>query len=417
MFPEDSVVPSGPRSRMPRRALTVLGSLLASLLLLLFLARTPPGLAPPAIVVTLTGTNSPLEIHPGLGGAFLVLPDGTLWRWGEFGSLARQPAPVPVDTNTDWSLAIGGNNGFLALKRNGELWQAGWDGTPGNASRALRRVGTGTNWIGIAKCDTAAAAIQADGSLWTWGSATMAPSLGDPAASTRAIPGRVGTNAWRSLATDGSNYGFLGITADGGLAAWGLPHQPGPAFATPTPIHSGTNWAWASMRLFLDRSGALWAGPASWLQPINAPNNIGPVLTNASLGRFAEAGRYLFEIRADGTLWRQWHPFRRVPLPVRHAAPGRVGERSDWIRLWYGGGSVFGLTRDGTLWAWGVDWGTEPIPSLGSRIKLWAIAALNKGLHLARLPPLNAGTTSASLVFRDEPRPLLRLVPAPAGTP
>lgn len=417
MLPEDSVTPIGLRSRKPRRALTFLGIVLAASLLLVLLGRLPSAPAPPPVTVTLTRTNGPLEIHPGLGGAFLVLPDGTLWRWGEFGSLARQPAPVPVDTNTDWSLAIGGNNGFLALKRNGELWQAGWDGTPGNGSRTLRRVGTDTHWIGIAKCDTAAAALKEDGSLWTWGSATMAPSLGDPAASARAAPARVGTNSWRSLATDGSNYGFLGVTADGSLAAWGLPHQPGPAFTTPTPIHAGTNWIWASMRLFLDRSGALWAGPASWLQPINAPNNIGPVLTNASLGRFAEAGRYLFEIRADGTLWRQSHPFRRVPLSVRHATPGRVGDRSDWVRLWYGGSGVLGLTRDGTLWTWGVDWGVAPIPSLGSRIKLWAVAALNKGRHLVRLPPLSAGTTSATHVFRDEPRPLLNLVPAPAGPP
>lgn len=377
-------------------------------LLLAVLVREPTVPAPPVVSVPLAATNTPLRIHPGLGGVFLVLPDGTLWLWGQNGLLPRSETPRLIDPSPDWAMAAGGNNGFVAIKQNGELWQSGWSGGPGLPVAKIHRVGSDSDWRQAARCDTACAALKTDGSLWTWGTSMMASSLGDPSVSTRPEPGRVGTNLWVSLATDGSNYGFLGLTDRGQLLAWGLPHQPGPSHNVPTPIHPGTNWASTSMRLFLDRDHVLWSGPVSPFQPISAPGNIRPVLTNTVPGRFAEAGLAFYDIRPDGTLWRHQHPHRRAVAGLGAPAPGRVGDRSDWSYLWYGGGTVLGLTRDGTVWAWGLDCGAEPVPSLTSRLKQKVTDALNRVGRLAGLPPLNPGTMTAQSPVIREPRPLIR---------
>src|SRR5262249_52414712 len=62
-----------------RRALrfgTALGVVVAGVLF--FFPRSKPNF-PPAVVVSLTHSNGPLRVLPGI---FMVLPDGSLWRWG-----------------------------------------------------------------------------------------------------------------------------------------------------------------------------------------------------------------------------------------------------------------------------------------------------------------------------------------------
>lgn len=405
-------------SRRLTRWLLGIGAVILAALVAGLLLRPPAWVAPAPLTVSLATNQGTLEVAPTLGGVFLVLPDGTLWRLGVAGGFATRAAqPTRIGADADWAMAAGGNNGVVAIKRNGELWQAGWNGGTGPASRAFQRVGTETDWRWAARCDTASAALKQDGSLWTWGVSAGASSVGDPALPNRPIPTRVGTNTWRTLATDGSNYGFLGITAEGQLQAWGKPHQPGRDFPVPTPVHPDPGWVSVSLNLFLHSGGVLWTGPVRWAEAIDAPGNLQPALTNTAPGRFAVAGASLYEIRLDGSLWCHPRPHLPAFAQIPGGTPGRVGDRHDWVRLWHGAGTVVGLTADQTLWIWGTEPAAEPVPSWATRLKLRLIDLQNRLLRLRKLPPIGPGTTSATSRWTALPRPFLHLRPGPETGP
>ena len=55
-----------------------------------FIALRPRTHLPPAVVVSLSQSNGPVQVFPGSAGVLLILPDGSLWRWGKVG-----PAVLP----------------------------------------------------------------------------------------------------------------------------------------------------------------------------------------------------------------------------------------------------------------------------------------------------------------------------------
>ncbi len=136
---------------------------------------------------------------------------------------------------------------------------------------------------------------------------------------------------------------------------------------------SDGQYAWSS-------SGELWGTPLLRLNSSNAVN-----------GRFA-LGSVVHEIRADGTLWTIGERGQfRVRYPRRVIASGvyingyspngnaptpnstepswrRIGDRSDWASVWGSEETYYGLTSDGTVWVWGIDWGQKPISTLKDRL-------------------------------------------------
>ncbi len=325
----------------------------------------------------------------------------------------RRPGPPSlkrIGADSDWRQASPGNNGFVGVKRDGTLWQAGLHGSQ------PKQLGTDTNWAIATKVDVAAAALKTDGTLWTWGNSMGIGSLGDPAVASRTDPGQVGTNRWRTITGAGSNYGFVGITQEGELRSWGKPLQPGANhFGEPSPLHAATHWTRANLNHFLDASGILWFAPLDWTLGIAGTNSLMPILTNAVPGRFGTALAKLYEIRSDGTLWSR--PLAFVgPWPRKPGAPARIGERTDWAELWSDGSTCVGLTRDGTLWVWGTDWGAES--------RLDTLSRLRKGLHdgvnfvsdsLGLPVPMTRLTTSGRHRVEETPRALLQMTPAPGG--
>lgn len=388
-----------------------LGAVLVLAILLIWVVSDRPPSHPPPVQVDLTSTNGPLVVSPGIGGVLFVLPDGSLWRWGEAGIRSHRAAlPERVGTDSDWAQATPGNNGFVAVKRDGTLWQAGYVGPGTDHGSKPGQVGTDTDWKLATKVDVAAAALKTDGTLWTWGDSMNHGSLGDPAVSARALPGQVGTNRWLVVSGSAFNACFLGITQTGELRSWGQDWLPAPRIPLPTPIHPGTNWTDIRHALLLDSAGGLWqrlvAGPGM-------TNTFVPVPIEAQAREFGTVGANILEIRPDGTLWSRPLPFA-IPFARRQEGEAHpVGSRTDWVRLWSGMGSCIGMTRDGTLWAWGTDWGTEP--------RLTPLSRLRKSLHdgvnfvcdkfgIRRL--MGNLTTTASYRRDETPRPILRLTAA-----
>jgi hypothetical protein len=79
------------------------------------------------VMVSLTRSNQALRIFPGVTGVFMILPDGSLWRWGQTGGrpFSRARAPEQFGTSVGWVKAIAPNNHCLALRSDGTLWEWG----------------------------------------------------------------------------------------------------------------------------------------------------------------------------------------------------------------------------------------------------------------------------------------------------
>jgi alpha-tubulin suppressor-like RCC1 family protein len=180
--------------------------------------------------------------------------DGSLWGWGDnsAGQLARIGAGVnapeqivtyslPVGNdgfNSSWVAIAAGLSHSLALQANGTLWAWGsnFSGQLGNGDAALPVVtGTlvqvlnpgGTPYTAIAAGDSHSVALQADGSLWSWGNNTIGqlgigasdPDPLNPVTHPTPLRENTSANDWVAIGAGGSHTVAL-KTADS-LWAWG----------------------------------------------------------------------------------------------------------------------------------------------------------------------------------------------------
>ncbi len=394
-------------------------------LLLIVLGSTvlwPRSHLPPPLVVAINQSNGPVQVFPGFGGVLLILPDGSLWRWGKVGpaGFARAAFPERMGTNCDWLLAAAGYNHPVGLRRDGTLWE--WGRHSANGSQPVgprtepHQVGSSHDWVAVAAAAGHSSALRRDGTLWAWGDNNV-NQLGNGPGPNQSTPVQVGTNSdWAAVCCPLNCT--LALRRDGTLWAWGPVYvaASGPAMMNnltlPTQICVESNWAGFSTGGFLPlvraRSGELWepfhAAPSPTAR---AASMFRLVASNTVPGRFAAAWcgePRFYEVRSDGTLWGRAQAFG--PLSATPTGPWfRVGKRSDWTGLWGASGTALGMTSDGTLWTWGIDPGREPAPDFLSRLKM---AQRRFASLLGPGPrPILGG---AAPVYQKQPRPLIRLV-------
>ena len=169
------------------------------------------------------------------GGVFSlgVKEDGTLWGWGyngdgELGMNNTTPnifAPTQIGTATDWVMASAGFEFSLAMKTDGTIWSAGFNGnkqlgriTAGAGDSVFAQIGTASNWKYIAAASSFGFGIQQDGTLWGWGFNTYG-QLGIVPPSASSAVTQVGTDTTWSYVSgaDGANTGssILGLHSAG----------------------------------------------------------------------------------------------------------------------------------------------------------------------------------------------------------
>ena len=106
---------------------------------------SPPGLAlgaavcvwennrshdpPPEVAVTGPGDATNLQAVAAGEGVYLVLPDGSLWRWGKTEGANTAVMPERIGTNRDWSMVSVTGNERLGLRQDGTLWEWHTDAT------------------------------------------------------------------------------------------------------------------------------------------------------------------------------------------------------------------------------------------------------------------------------------------------
>lgn len=372
---------------------------------------------PPVVSVALSQNKNPLRVFPGIGGVYLILPDGTLWRWGQAGGaqLPRAAVPERVGTNSDWVRIAGAGRHCAGLRSDGTIWEWGSRGG-GRLSADPELVEAGTDWVDIAASLGHSVALRKDGTLWAWGQNTMS-QLGNGPGPNQTNLVQVGTNNdW--LAVYGYWNSTFALRKDGTLWVWGgIWFRGGGArgtvknFSSPTRVCAETNWVAftpSSSPLVRNRAGELWDPTFAAANPdAPAPSSCRLLSTNVQPDHAAVASIpsiKLYEIRSDGSLWQKDYAVG----PGTTASDEkwrRVGKRSDWVSLWGGGGTAVGLTSDGTVWTWGLDPGREPVFNFAS--KLTAARARFQALFGARAP--GGVIYSASSPYEKEPRPLMRL--------
>lgn len=388
------------------RNLTNLG-VVAVVLLLLWACVFSPDRFPAPVVVSCGGSASNLSVNVGVG-VLMVLPDGSLWGWGQPGGMytsKRMSVPQRIGTDTNWLRAVACNNHCLALKTDGTIWELGGAVNP---LLGLQQVDPGRDWVAIAGGDVHAIALKRDGSLWTWGDGKITPlGNGIRGRFTKPIPVAEG-HRWKAVSAMGSRT--FAIREDGTMWTWGGNMGiVAPAVPTPTQLCSDTNWSQ------LEGSRATWAytsdgevwdvslAPGPAMNP-STPNSAARasavcriIASNCAPGRIASENAKILQLHPDGTLWEMkfW--------PSPSGKWRQVGGRKDWQQI-SGCGTVVGLTSDGTLWTWGSNQGEEPRPDFESRLVL-AQAAIQR---IVGTPPGSVSTVSYARQ-QKKPRPLLRL--------
>jgi hypothetical protein len=411
-----------PHFRLKHTALAIL----AVLLLGLGFTISRRAVVTSPLTVQLIRSNGPVQIYPTMNGIMLLLPDGSLWRWGRPSAVRRgnttiaassaiAPALEQVGTNSDWIQAANFYMHGAGIRSNGTLWE--WEFPRfSEVPSTPNQVDARHDWAAISVSIIHSVALRQDGTLWAWGSNSLS-QLGNGPGPDQKHPVQVGTNSdWTAVSCQW--HSTLAVRADGTLWVWGAIQffNAGATLNVPVPtqVCRDTNWAGFNPGLInavRTLSGELWL-PSPFLRAPDAEapaNSICRLLfSNAPNERiafaFARPPR-IYHLRKDRTLWEKDFDWG-VAVPLPGGVWRQVGQRSDWTALWVAGWSVFGLTSDGTLWSWGVDPTGNAVPDLSSRLKM-AQQRLMARLGLAG----SAGGPQPMMpVFQSQPRPWLRLV-------
>ena len=267
-----------------------------------------------------------------------VRSDGTLWMWGTnnrgqlgLGNTTDYSSPKQVGALTTWAKVYPARQSTFAIKTDGTLWAwgSGLQGRLGLGNTTYysspKQVGSLTNWLSFAGGNYIIASsfgIKTDGTLWSWGNNSFG-QLGLGNTTYYSSPKQVGSlTNWLTIT---SSYCTWAVKTDGTIWSWGrgvaaLGLGAVGSYSSPKQIGALTNW--------LNVSG-------------------GGYYTNAVASK------------TDGTLWT-WgrNNYGQLGLgnTTDYNSPKQVGSLTNWNKVASGGGGqVFSIKTDGTLWAWGLN--------------------------------------------------------------
>jgi ABC-type Na+ efflux pump permease subunit len=400
------------RAKLRRLAIPGVVLLVIGAAAIMYATRSFRSSLPAAVVISIGQSNRLAQVFPSQRGYLIILPDGSLWRWvhpRETPAKVAQPQPIGIDH--DWLQASLMDAQAAAIRSDGTLWA--WE----LRNEEPKQVGTNRDWEEVRAGNDFIIARKKDGTLWVRNNRPIF-SIGhntSPALA-RGLQ-QVGTrNDWKAISTAASSANLLALRNDGTLwtcgdfnyfknGAWSHTNYP-----FPIQVCCESNWGgfgsggWCSAR---NQTGEWW----SFFPFRDLP---GPNVAVASIGQLASSNAAMsalgpffhdnwewvnYELRPDGTMWVTPFNWPFIPsTPKLH-----FGQRSDWVSVWGGPGTMIGLTSDGTLWTWGLDFGQERHYDLGERVNLVRTAVSNA--FNARQTYDEWGGNQP----QKEPRPLLRV--------
>jgi hypothetical protein len=415
--PEGGAVRRAQRRRLALAAAVALAAVAGVVLWIMQALRFD---LPKPVVVALSRSNHPARVFAGRGGFLFFLPDGSLWRWAYSRDMWGRPVisqPQQVGTNRDWVQVSVAKTNAAAVRSDGTLWS--WS-VPQDQPRQL---GSAHDWVEARAGSDFAIARKQNGTLWAWGD-NDSGQLGNGPGPGQRQPVQVGTNGdWTAISV---GSGRLAVRADGSLWGWGscLMATGGLWYETnhsaPMRICRETNWIGFSEGVgnrVRNREGQWWSFyPFAGLPDPDTPAAaIGQLVSSnaasATYGLFFDADwtQAMHEARPDGTLWAS--PISWLPS-APSGPPLRVGRRSDWVAVWSTYETTIGMTSDGTLWTWGLDYGQERHLDFGDRV---GVMKDRLSRLFGAMPPPNSIVDWGGFQPQKEPRPLLRMVETNSG--
>ncbi len=379
---------------------------------------------PQPVIVSISQSNNPVRVIAGQEDFLFILPDGTLWRWGSpaSGEGSTASPPSQVGTNRDWVQVSGRDAHILGLRSDGTIWT--WA-----ADREIpKKFGSDHDWVEVSAGDGYYFARKRDGTLWAWGN-NYQNQLGNGPGPSHSEPVQVGTNRnWKAINT--TDFGTLALLLDGTLWTWGnLNHVTNGVWImtnSPIPIQfcQESNWVALSDGLkegLRNQAGESWrpnnpltafpgaglpiASIAHLLASNAATTAAGPLFTS----NWIPAD---YEVRTNGMMWavpaaRGWQANGALLGPSH-----RFGERSDWVSVWgeINDQTMIAMTSDGTIWAWGLDYGKESYWVQSFAERFGVIKRVITALFEGRDPSDSVDGILDQYPSQQEPRPLFRLV-------
>jgi len=321
--------------------------------------------------------------------------DGSLWAWGsntsgELGTTTNSGTPTPTPTPTQvagtYTQVAGAGNHSLGLRADGSLyaWGNNRDGQLGTTTNNFTNTPNPTpaqvagTYTQVVAGGSYSLALQADGSLYAWGSNSYG-QLGKAANSGTGTPNPTPTATGTALVTRslamGASFG-LAVKGDGTLWAWGdnAYGQLGLASTTaratrPVQVGTATDWVMVAAgeyhTLGLRADGSLYAWGWNNYGQLGSPTNSGtnaptptPQLVAGTYTQIAAGVYHSLALRADGSLYA-WGSNQYGQLGTAtnsgtsNANPAPTPVAGTYTRVAAGGQHSLALRADGTLYAWG----------------------------------------------------------------
>jgi ABC-type transport system involved in multi-copper enzyme maturation permease subunit len=417
------------RAKLRRKAVVAAALLVAGAGLVFYDIHALHANFPKPLVVSISQSINPVRVigrqdrgFGGQDGFLFILPDDTLWSWGRQGIISP---PRQVGTNRDWVQVSVMYANTVGLRSDGTVWAWALD------SDEPKQFGSDHDWVEACAGDGFSMARKRDGTLWGWGNNNQ-NHLGNGPGPSRPAGVRVGTNSdWKAISTTVPGANVLALRADGTLWTWGSFNyftngtQNYTNYSVPIQLCQESNWVGFSDKLengVRNQAGESWSLiPLTGFPGAGVPiSAIGHLLTSNAAATafgplFTTNWNYAkYEVRSNGTLWAiPWSiPWSRPPASAPLAPPLCVGQRSDWVSVWGAYQTMIGMTSDGTLWTWGLDYGQKSqwVEVFGERIRV--IKAIIGYVFWKTPPSAYPGYNNISDRYppQKEPRPLLRLV-------
>ncbi len=268
-------------------------------------------------VQVMTGIHDVTQIAPGSNYALVLKKDGSVWGWGWNESMAlgahtvnstgegiRRIHPLPfqlLPVQSGMVKLVAGRKFALALQADGSVW--GWggndfaqlgDGVGGAAGKQWPPVQLHARVLGggavtdLALGAAHVMALQADGSVWTWGHNYQGQLGHSPALQVQPAPMRVLAPGSGAVALAAGFQHSMVLKADGSVWAWGRNNggQLGDGTTDDKP---------APVRVIAPACGAGQDAPMSRAQGC----------AGATVVAIAAAGSYSLALKADGSIW-EW---------------------------------------------------------------------------------------------------------------
>ena len=286
------------------------------------------GLSGPSAVASSTPGFKASGVAAGGSDILAVLPDGSVWEWGQAHGGSISDVPVQVPNLFEMTSVSVNQNHNLALGSDGRVWgwgldtsgQIGTGGPGGGVVPVPVQMINITDAIAIAAGEQHSLVLTHDGKVWACGATAYGLGTGSPVQSTtpQPVPGLTDI-----IAIAAGSAQSLALRSDGLVFSWGV-----------------------------NGYGQLGNPPVS-----STP--IGPTLVSGLTGVVAiAAGVYhSLALRNDGTIYA-WGGNTQGQLGIGSTSaavstPTKTLNLTGMVALDGGGGHSVAVRNDGTVWSWG----------------------------------------------------------------